>query len=137
MGKGYKIKCEKCGYEKEYHLGIGMMFPSFEANVLKSIKKGEYGEKAKQNLHILDEYTEEEWLNYWFKNVEKKMFYCSKCKSVVVETYFKLGDFEPHYNCENCKIRLLPTEPNKIREYRCSKCGNIGEFDKRTEFLWD
>jgi len=48
MGNGFKIRCEKCGYEFTAMLGVGMMFPTLYDETVSEIKKGKYGEEYKK-----------------------------------------------------------------------------------------
>lgn len=47
MGTMRLYKCGKCGYSRELHLGIGMMYPSVSAAMKESIQAGEYGPELK------------------------------------------------------------------------------------------
>lgn len=137
MGKGYITECLKCGYEDYFHLGIGMQFHLEEKRILAKIQNGDYGKKAKENLSILEKYTPEERFNNWYMNFKNELFYCRKCKSVVVRPYFVLGDFSPKYDCDLCKKHLTKVSPLKVKKHRCPKCGMIGKFDKDRFMLWD
>lgn len=47
MGTMRLYKCGKCGYSKQLHLGIGMMYPRVSDAMKQSIETGEYGPELK------------------------------------------------------------------------------------------
>ncbi len=50
MGKGYSLKCRKCGYSFSASLGVGFLFVQNHQNILNDAKKGTFGKEIKQFL---------------------------------------------------------------------------------------
>ena len=47
MGNMLFYKCNDCGYTRQLHLGIGMMYPRVSDAIKRSIADGEYGSELK------------------------------------------------------------------------------------------
>lgn len=48
MGRGYELKCEKCGYSCKVRFGIGFAYQSACAIILEEMKKGTYGKRFRE-----------------------------------------------------------------------------------------
>ncbi len=50
MGRGYELRCKKCGYDITAYLGVGFLFPDVYRKTMKAARVGKYGETIKQFL---------------------------------------------------------------------------------------
>ena len=50
MGRGYSLKCRKCGYGFSANLGVGFLFPAVYQKTIKAGREGKLGEEVKQFL---------------------------------------------------------------------------------------
>ena len=50
MGRGYTLRCRKCGWEISANLGVGFMFPMIYQETMKAARAGEYGETIRRFL---------------------------------------------------------------------------------------
>jgi len=138
MGRLYSTKCKKCGYEHDFYLGIGMMFPSHMDKIIERIRNGEYGEQATNELKDIEKMSKEEQFNFWWRNLENYIYSCPRCMSVYTKPYFHLKNFEPTYRCENChKANLRINIIKKPVFHRCPECKQIGFFNRKEAGLWD
>lgn len=152
MGKGLLIKCKHCGYEREFYLGAGMMYPTTYKDLVKDIKKGKYGKELKEYFHthkgaVVDAETvlyrcpecnklEESYnLSLYVHKDDKEPengYWCSWCDKedyVFVKAYV--------HKCPKCGKRMKMTKENELNDLKCPKCGKpIGPSEDHF-ILWD
>ena len=70
MGFGYNFKCNECGHEYGYGIGVGFMFPKVYMDLLEDVKDGEYGEEWRELATNTP---------YVAIDAEERLYVCRKC----------------------------------------------------------
>ena len=144
MGKGVSLKCTKCNYKKEYHLGVGMII---HAMLLKDY--------IDLNLPMHNK-TKEKIKRLYYKKenliIEPiiKLYKCKECNKIYNKYYFEIYNnpeyeysneglepiFKTEFKCWRCNLELKEINLEKLNKAVCPKCGNYS-FNKDALFLWD
>lgn len=153
MGKGYQIKCNKCSYEFEALLGIGMRFPSEYAGTVEAIRNGDYGKR------IQDLFRSH---NNAVVNCEREIAVCTRCNCLKVlpnmsaylpkdgcaeapayvmandlEGYDKQFDYDHKCSCGG-DMRIVDFPEDLMNgKLVCPECGEKLSFDPKNMILWD
>lgn len=153
MGKGYQIKCNKCSYEFEAMLGVGMLFPSVYARTVEAINNGDYGKEYNDFFKTH---------NNAVVNCEKELAVCTRCNSLKavpnmsvylpkngcaeapayvmgrdLEDYDKQLDYVHKCSCGgDMKIVDFPDDLMNGKLV-CPECGERLGFDPKNMILWD
>ncbi len=130
MGCGVQVICGKCGWEKEFVLGVGMMDASLEDAVKDRRLSGKH-----DILEIL--HTQ----RVTSTTYGYELFYCPDCDHLYALFYARIeydGDhvFETTYDCFRCHARLEPISLEDIDSLPCPKCGEEG-LKQMPTMLWD
>ena len=134
MGDGLFVKCKNCEFEKEYTLGEGFLFSSFES-VMELLPYRQYT-RAKEIL----ENNQNTTLNYDGYEV----YQCDSCSSTqntfLIEIKNKDNQllFTNIYQCSKCKKNRtkLNKNNNELKNYRCPKCQSLN-IDMSVSMMWD
>ena len=86
MGTGIEVKCSECGYEEDFHLGVGMTFPFVYHRTVGEIKAGIYGDEWK-------EFFENE--QGAVIDCERDVYQCPCCNHL--ESAYNLGLYKLHH----------------------------------------
>lgn len=150
MGTGFTLKCPNCTFEKDYLIGVGMLFPEVYEELVTAIKDGDYGD---------------EWYNFFDShpgaavNAEQELYHCPLCGVITedynLDLYLKKNDTPPesryvalwcdkykydfvrHYihHCPNCNGRMHKVSGGeKLKPIPCPRCGTELESE---QFCWD
>ena len=150
MGRGYLVKCDHCGYEAKFNLGVGMVFPYVYGQVVKAINNGEYGEELKEFFEkhkgaVVDVQTElyrcpgcnkleEDYNLSLYVHKENKEpengIWCSWCDK---EDYVFVKSFA--HICEGCGKRMHKVGESEIHKLTCPGCGK--PLTERNDIMWD
>lgn len=131
MGSGIAVQCQSCDYDKEFYLGVGMMYSSLE-NVIDSVH---YRERP-EVLKILQNHKVEKC------DYEHKLYACTKCAGLYERFYVKIdydgGEvYETDFICGKCKSGLVEVEDISAANNRpCPKC-NQKTLRVEETVLWD
>ncbi len=123
MGNGFLIKCKNCEYEKDIHLGIGMMYSHLE-NIVDDLKKSER-EKIKSVLKKHDI----PGFNGGFTNYEHKLYVCKNCGELSDDLHIRIKDLEngkllylSKHKCKKCNSLLKNIKEKNLNKCFCPKC---------------
>lgn len=153
MGSSYGIRCSECDYEKQFIIGVGMMYSpgnlqdvDSEFSILPSLIK------SKKTLNLVSELLKEK-NGRISEEYGHEVFVCSKCGEFYERFAYKVkydgGVFVPEYKCTKCKAVLCEAQNIKIdakvqregidlSKYHCPKCGkNALIEDCSSELMWD
>ena len=50
MGRGFSLCCDRCGWTKSAHLGVGFFFPGVYARTMETARAGKLGKRIRQFL---------------------------------------------------------------------------------------
>ena len=131
MGSGIAIHCESCKYEKEFYLGVGMMYSSLE-NVIDCLDQWRRAEV----LEILQKHKVEKC------DYEHKLYGCSNCAGLYEKFYVKIDydagkGYETDFICGKCKSDLVELEDiREVHNRTCPKCNQMTLHVEET-VLWD
>ena len=163
MGEGKSFRCRRCGHEEIIHTGIGFGFPQLYEDVVRKIRKGEYGQEWKRRFESVPGAA---------VNAEMLLYVCSGCGCCREDLNLSLYEpVNPAAVCETVDIfcGANPAEdvdyvmPNRLsRDYRkikvfthvCPECGKRmhqykdgerivcpecreGQMEITGEFIWD
>lgn len=137
MGYSKKIFCKECTFEKQFLLGVGMMYDSID-NILT--KKDE---KYKDILK-LTKFLKRNKMNYK-EYFSQELFVCHKCGNFErnLDITIKSEKFTHNYNysCSNCnsnleKINLSILEKNELK-LTCPICSSNNMSCKNGDINWD
>lgn len=153
MGSSFGIKCKECDYEKQFKLGIGMMYsPGNLEDVDSEFSLLPYLIKSKKRLNLVRGLLKDKngRIGEFYGH---KLFVCSKCRAFYERFSFKIdydgGTFVSEYKCSKCKVLLREVEYIKSNDgrseeiidfskYACPKCGNYSLFEDQTMMvMWD
>lgn len=158
MGQGLSVKCNKCGYDFDAWLGIGMLFPNLYKENVKKMKRGEFGTEAKI---FFEKYPN------GVINSEQAVSKCTKCGNYDVvddftmympkdgvtvpdevayilaeeikESYVKYMDY-PH-KCSKCGGRSKVYKSFEKKAYKgelkCPKCDGFMMINPAQMIMWD
>ena len=153
MGSGFTVKCEQCGFEKPFRLGIGFRYSPESVFYGKAAKPNwstsfrDYDYEGREPLIaslIKDPALREEALNL-IRNgglpdtdihaYGHEIYSCQHCKGLNEEFYFRITTeeeiFEPKYKCPTCGHSQIclhigkggKVDSRKIGELACPSCG--------------
>lgn len=141
MGRGYYLKCWRCGYEFRPNVGIGFLYPSEYLKNVESARKGEYGEKVKR---FLEEYPD------GALDCEHVVLQCKDCGALregIDLTMYYRDDDTPLTTKGIFSVACSYPEtsyvvPSELKEYklygkydhRCDKCGGKMRVYRETGF---
>ena len=117
MGTVSLYECEECGLEKQFTLGVGMLYFSVVEEVKDKIMSGFYGEDAQKFLNDNPRAD---------IDLSNEIFVCEKCKRYTNEYRILLlgGDetFEIKYKCSKCSAEMKYIEsPSSLTCPKCKK----------------
>jgi len=115
MGTVSLYKCEECGLEKQFTIGVGMIYFSVVEEVKDKILSGFYGEDAQKFLN--DNPNAD-------IDLSNEIFVCEKCKCYTNEYRILLlgvnETFEIKYKCRKCSAEMKYVESPDL--LICPKC---------------
>ncbi len=117
MGTVSLYKCEECGLEKQFTLGVGMLYFSVVEEVKDKILSGFYGKDAQKFLNDNPKAD---------IDLSNEIFVCEKCKRYINDYHILLlGDnecFEIKYKCHKCSAEMKQAEsPSSLICPKCKK----------------
>jgi DNA-directed RNA polymerase subunit RPC12/RpoP len=136
MGTGISIICQNCGYEKDFMLGIGMMYSSLEKVIDLSPHRKKILDILQNHIVIKDEFR---WDNPFY---EHRLYRCSSCNQLHERFYVKIEYddkkvYETKFKCPKCKNELKAVEDEKdVKKHPCPECNNKKLFIQEM-VLWD
>lgn len=152
MGEGISLECKHCGYNGQFLLGIGMMFPIRYEEIVEEIISGKYGD---------------EWKQFFDANkgaavvIDETLYQCDDCNELISEpelTLYLHEENEPPLNgywaswcdgenykfvkeylhkCHKCKGNMHKIEKPHKEIVTCPKCGKALTEDYMDRLLWD
>ena len=131
MGSGIIVHCESCNYEKEFYLGVGMMYSSLE-NVIDCVDHLRRAEV----LEMLQNHKVEK------SDYEHKLYGCKNCAGLYAKFYVKIDYddgkvYETDFKCGKCKSSLVEIEDiNAVGNRPCPSC-NQKTLQVEESILWD
>jgi hypothetical protein len=130
MGKGITVRCGRCGYEKEFLLGLGMSHGSLE-EILKELPAG----CAQAALHILQEHSVES------HSSGIKLLVCTGCgrlsSEMCLDIHYDGGKlFSTEHTCPKCRGRLERAGRTALVRRPCPRCRERALRTEETA-LWD
>ncbi len=131
MGSGIIVRCESCDYDKEFYLGVGMMYSSLE-NVIDCVDHWRRAEV----LEILQNHKVTQ------RDYEHKLYACMNCAGLYEKFHVKIDYdggkvYETDFICGKCKSGLVELEDTRGVENRpCPKC-NQKTLRVEEAVLWD
>ena len=152
MGSSFGIKCSECDYEKQFMLGIGMMYsPSNLEDVDSEFSLLPGLIKSKKTLNLVSGLLKDKngRLGEFYGH---KLFTCLKCREFYERFSYQIdydgGAFMPEYKCSKCKVPLSEVEYLKsedewnreviaLSNYACPKCGKHSLYEGGTMIMWD
>jgi DNA-directed RNA polymerase subunit M/transcription elongation factor TFIIS len=131
MGYGLTVKCESCGAEEMFSLGVGMLYFPLE-NVLDSVVPARNREKIRRLLEAAGPQSAQ---------YSHTLFACPKCETLQTRFYMKIsqGDktlYETRFRCGRCRHYLVMTDEKDVTKYRCSACGQK-QLTSNVTLCWD
>ena len=164
MGYGHSYKCNRCGEEYGFALGIGFLFSKEYQKEIESMASGKYGKKrqailkenplaavnAEKKLYICDNCGE--WrtgmdLTLYAPNDPEKLWKTKFGEKTVEEwgyvPYVMPSDLEEDYHiirnyerkCPRCRNIMREVSEDEMINLKCPNCGQINE--PIGEILWD
>ncbi|MGH4139462.1 hypothetical protein [Clostridium sp.] len=153
MGSSYGIRCTKCDYEKQFKIGIGMMYSpdnlqdiDSEFSIFPSLIK------SKKTLNLVRALLNEK-NGRILGDCGHEIFVCPKCGEFYERFAYKVkydgGVFVPEYKCNKCKAVLCEAADVKkdaeghrkgidLSEFHCPKCGKKSLIeDFSYVIMWD
>lgn len=131
MGSGIIVHCESCEYEREFYLGLGMMYSSLE-NVIDCLDHWRRAEV----LEILQNHKVEK------REYEHKLYGCANCAGLYERFYVKIDYdsgkvYETDFKCGKCKSGLVEIEDiSEVSNRPCPRC-NQKNLRVEESILWD
>ena len=122
MGHGNYVICENCGYQREFMLGVGMMYGSLEKIIQfldnKSFKEVSIILKKNPNPH--------------YESDGHCVYQCQQCFSVREKMHLLIYDenkkiiYRTKSNCSKCKIKRkrVQEKDDLLHKMICPKCKN-------------
>lgn len=150
MGRVYLVKCDHCGYQQQFNLGVGMAFPYTYDKIVKTIKNGEYGDEFKE---FFDNHKGA------VVDVQTELYRCSECNRLDqdynLSLYVHKEDKEPEYGiwyswsdkedyifvksfshiCSECGKRMHIVRESELHKLICPECGE--SLAVRNDIMWD
>ena len=122
MGHGNFVICESCGYQREFMLGVGMMYGSLQ-NILEFMDKRSSDEVSK----ILSEYPDPH-----YETDGHCVYQCRDCFSLQEKLHLLIYDkeekliYRTQSNCSKCKIKRkrVKEKDGLLHQIICPKCKN-------------
>ena len=122
MGHGNFVLCKSCEYEREFMLGVGMMYGSLQ-NILEFMDKRSSDEVSK----ILQENSD-----LHFETDRHCVYQCRNCFSIQEKLHLLIYDkqekliYRTQSKCSKCKIkrRRVREKDNLLHQIICPKCKN-------------
>ncbi|MFW2437795.1 MAG: hypothetical protein ACN4GR_00320 [Arenicellales bacterium] len=129
MGQGIITKCTTCHDEKEYLLGVGMMYSS-----LKNVTGGIHW----INRRKIDEFSQNGTVIS--EQFEHRLYFCEKCLTPHSRFWIRLeregGEvFETVFKCPKCRSRMIQGDLD-FTKYVCSLCG-MKTLSAIGKMMWD
>jgi len=144
MGSEFVLRCKKCGYEKGFQLGIGMMYSSLE-HIIDCV----HARRRKLILGILKNKTIPQHKDHPFETnpfYEHRVYRCKTCNKLYQRFYVKIDyedngvekTYETRFSCSKCMKKLLPAGDNSdvIKKHPCPCCG-AKKLEKTQGGFWD
>lgn len=153
MGTSFEVYCLSCDYNKNFQIGIGMMYSPYNlldfSSELALLPRLIHSEKKithikelviGKNAQIADEYGHE-------------VYRCIKCGEFYERFYLSLeydgGSYKISYECPKCEVELerisynnnedddLEVKSINFDKYPCPKCGKHSLYEGELTMLWD
>lgn len=132
------IGCRKCGYEKDFYLGIGMIhsgapdFDSEYAVLPKLIGDEKRLAKIKKQIQEQNATLETEYRYGPYHCVACGAFYKKLDYTIAFENGLKKG---PDYPCDCGKtLEKVDIETLDIKSYSCPQCGEKSLYERDSSF---
>ena len=145
MGKGYTIECKKCGYCKEFHLGVGFSYPYVYRATMREARRGQFGIELKKLLWTHSKAAIDPTL---------VLTRCPQCHTLSREVDLTAYLPNPGYHRKRGKKQIWSSEmpcldvdyvsPSDMTEnysacckydHRCGKCNSEAEVIKENEMM--
>jgi|GEM_PF-5294024 len=148
MGEILEATCENCSYQKQFRLGIGMMYGSLddlssESNPLTIL---DLIHSEKMQAEVVQLITTQNGTIDSRKDAGYALFVCERCKTIHSRFFFRLrhnkGVYVPSYCCPECERHLKQIDPETVkqekRRFTCPKCSQKkAVIVAETTSLWD
>lgn len=149
MGTSFNVVCEECDYNKEFKIGIGMMFSPHR--IL------DFNSELCFISYLIRSKKEVEYIKYLVKDKKATltdgygydMYICPKCGELYSRFFMHLdfedGSCEINYKCTKCKQKLIIVDKEinddeyeiNLFKIRCPKCGKFSLTKGVSYILWD
>ena len=142
MGTGFKIKCKKCGYEREFSLGVGFLYPQVYKQTIEEINEGKFGEEYKE---LMQKHPDSE------VDISTYIYYCPKYYKYILDqdnSLYKPTDNFYEYDtlyqwkhiCPKCGKEMIKMNDEEFllnlekEMFHCENCGATLNLEDTTKF---
>jgi hypothetical protein len=134
MGHGNFVTCEDCGYEREFMLGVGMMYGSLE-KIIQFLDK-----KSLEEVSIILKDNPDPY----YETDGHCVYQCQQCFSVREKIYLLIYDknkkiiYRTSSICSKCKIKRkrVQEKDDLLHQIICPKC-KTKELNVSGGMCWD
>lgn len=134
MGHGNFVICKDCGYEREFILGVGMMYGSLD-KIIQFLDKKSFDEVSR----VIENHP-----NPHYETDGHCVYQCRQCFSVREKMHLLIYDenkkiiYRTFSNCSKCKIKRKRVEEKNdlLHQIICPKC-KTNELIVNEGMCWD
>ena len=134
MGHGNFVVCEDCGYEREFMLGVGMMYGTLDF-IMQFLDKKNFEEVS----NILKSNPEPH-----YETDGHCVYQCRECFSIRERMHLLIYDenkkiiYRTQSSCSKCKIKRkrVQEKDNLLHQIMCPKC-KTKELNVSGGMCWD
>lgn len=120
MGHSNFVSCKDCGYEREFILGVGMMYGSLD-KIIQFLDKKSFDEASR----VIENHS-----NPHYETDGHCVYQCRQCFSVREKMHLLIYDenkkiiYRTFSNCSKCKIKRKRVEEKNdlLHQIMCPKC---------------
>lgn len=127
MGRGYSLKCRKCGYEFSANPGVGFMFPEVYQEMMKAGREGKLGKEVKR---FLEEHPD------GALDCDAVILQCTECGTLECApdlTMYVPGENSPPPSSGNWSVSIPCKDAEYVAPWTLEKYTLFGLYDHRCE----
>ena len=134
MGHDSFVMCEDCGYEREFMLGVGMMYGGLDS-IVHFLDKKSFDEVSK----VLENNP-----NPQYETDGHCVYQCRQCFSIREKLHLIIYDnggktvFQTSSNCSKCNLKRkrVPEKNEILKDMVCPRCKK-NKLNVSEGMLWD
>jgi len=151
MGSSFSVECKECGYQKDYYLGIGMLYGCLfsdrnDAAMMNFLSELVDSKEIMRKVeHILS-------MQNGCLDVRNghMMYECTQCRTLDKRFHFLVKadshEYEPEYLCSHClaPLKILDVENAAVRSsfnskgFSCPECLRCTLVEDQSKIIcWD